>query len=152
MEIRSDYTRIASWGIFDRHGRRLINLPYNCKEQAEQILVEINSKNKGQHFLQIVKQPLGGLPNKILSVVPSTRKVHGFGEDKDTGDSFMWSKTFKDLFIVSSVLDYMLETEVTIHKHKGKLCVVGYKSVQDFEQYCKYRWPEDWPIVMVHVD
>jgi hypothetical protein len=48
----------ARWGVFDGGMRQVATFDYNQRAAAQAKLDELASRNKGLHFLQIVKEPM----------------------------------------------------------------------------------------------
>src|SRR5262245_49985730 len=47
----------ARWCVFDGGMKQVAVLDYNRKAAAEEKLADLQARNKGPHFLQIVKEP-----------------------------------------------------------------------------------------------
>jgi hypothetical protein len=48
----------AHWGVFDKSMNQVAIFDYNQRAAAEEKVTELNAKAKGDHFLQIVKEPM----------------------------------------------------------------------------------------------
>ncbi len=48
----------ARWGVFDASMRQIAIFDYNQRDAADAKLANLLAKNKGIHFLQIVKEPM----------------------------------------------------------------------------------------------
>ena len=48
----------ARWGVFDAGMKQVAIFDYNQRAAAEEKLADLQSKKKGTHFLQIVKEPM----------------------------------------------------------------------------------------------
>ena len=51
----------ARWGVFDGGMKQVAIFDYNQRAAAEEKLAALLAKNKGPHFLQIVKEPMTDL-------------------------------------------------------------------------------------------
>jgi len=48
----------ARWGVFDGAMKRVAVFDYNQRAAAEEKLADLRARNKGPHFMQIVKEPM----------------------------------------------------------------------------------------------
>jgi len=48
----------ARWGVFDQSMKQVAIFDYNQRAAADQKLADLLGRNKGVHFLQIVKEPM----------------------------------------------------------------------------------------------
>jgi len=55
----------AHWGVFDKSMKQVAIFEYNQRADAEEKVTELNAKAKGDHFLQIVKEPMAELASEI---------------------------------------------------------------------------------------
>ena len=55
----------ARWGVFDKSMIQVAIFDYNQRADAEEKVTELNAKAKGDHFLQIVKEPMPELASAI---------------------------------------------------------------------------------------
>jgi hypothetical protein len=46
------------WGVFDASMKQVAVFDYNQRTAAEEKLADLRGRNKGLHFLQIVKEPM----------------------------------------------------------------------------------------------
>jgi len=58
----------ARWGIFDGGMKQVAIFDFNQRAAADDKLADLRSRNKGVHFLQIVKEPM---PEPAPGEVPS---------------------------------------------------------------------------------
>jgi hypothetical protein len=52
----------ARWGVFNNAMKQVAIYDYNQRGEAEQKLADLNARKTGEHFLQIVKEPMPALP------------------------------------------------------------------------------------------
>jgi hypothetical protein len=48
----------ARWGVFDTAMKQIAVFDYNNRAAAAQKVADLNARNKGEHFLQIVKDAM----------------------------------------------------------------------------------------------
>ena len=48
----------ARWGVFDMAMKQIAVFDYNQRAAADQKVLDLNARNKGEHFLQIVKDAM----------------------------------------------------------------------------------------------
>jgi hypothetical protein len=48
----------ARWGVFDGGMRQVAVFDYSQRDAADRKLADLRARNKGVHFLQIVKEPM----------------------------------------------------------------------------------------------
>ena len=48
----------ARWGLFDQGMKQVAIFDYNQRAAADQKLADLQLRNKGTHFLQMVKEPM----------------------------------------------------------------------------------------------
>lgn len=48
----------ARWGVFDMGMKQIAVFDYNQRAAADQKVADLNARNKGEHFLQIVKDAM----------------------------------------------------------------------------------------------
>ena len=48
----------ARWGVFDMAMKQIAVFDYNQRAAADQKIADLNARNKGEHFLQIVKEAM----------------------------------------------------------------------------------------------
>jgi hypothetical protein len=48
----------ARWGVFDGGMKQVAVFDYNERDAADRKLADLRARNKGAHFLQIVKEPM----------------------------------------------------------------------------------------------
>lgn len=51
----------ARWGVFDMAMKQIAIFDYNQRAAADQKVADLNARNKGEYFLQIVKEALPDL-------------------------------------------------------------------------------------------
>jgi hypothetical protein len=55
----------ARWGVFDKAMKQVAIFDYNQRTAAEEKVTELKAKAKGDHFLQIVKEPMPELADPV---------------------------------------------------------------------------------------
>jgi hypothetical protein len=58
----------ARWGVFDKAMKQVAIFDYNQRTAAEEKVIDLKAKAKGDHFLQIVKEPM---PELAADVAPA---------------------------------------------------------------------------------
>jgi hypothetical protein len=48
----------ARWGVFDMAMKQIAVFDYNQRAAADQKVTDLNARNKGEHFLQIIKDAM----------------------------------------------------------------------------------------------
>lgn len=148
---------VASWGIYDGGGRRIVRLPYNMRAEADELLGRINANcPKAPHYIALTKEDIDKLPNAIAAVLVSPRRVSGTGTDRVTGEQRRWSKVFHDVE-VSSVVEgrYVLVERFVTHRYRGRLRVsgpCGRLDVEQFEAWARDHWQVGWEQVMLRLE